>query len=258
MIQALTIAGSDSSGGAGIQADIKTMHANDVYAASVITSVTAQNTREVRDSFDLPARIVRAQLEAVLDDLDISAAKTGMLSSREIIETVAGVLGDRRFTQLVVDPVMISKSGYKLLQDDALAAMTGSLLPLARLVTPNIHEAEILSKISIGSLDDMREAARRVASFGSAAVIIKGGHADFAPGTDVMLNEDVFHEYKATHVVPYSVHGTGCTFSAAITARLALGEPLDVAVGNAKKYVTRVIEHAENLGAGHRTGNHSV
>jgi hydroxymethylpyrimidine/phosphomethylpyrimidine kinase len=257
MKQALTIAGSDSGGGAGIQADIKAIHANGVFAASVITAITAQNTVEVRDAMELPTAVVRAQLEAVFDDLDIDAAKTGMLSSAPVIETVAGFLRERGFESLVVDPVMISKSGFALLQSDAVETLRRELLPLALVATPNLHEAALLTGTPIESLQNMHEAARRIADMGPRAVVVKGGHAPLSPGTDVLFDGTTTVELRAAHVYEgKSVHGTGCTFSAAIAARLALGETVATAVTNAKHYITRVIAEAPAVGHGHPPGHH--
>lgn len=257
MRQVLTIAGSDSGGGAGIQADIKAIQANGVYAASVITAVTAQNTREVRDAYELPPAVVRSQMEAVFDDLDIAAAKTGMLSSTAIIETVAEVLRARGPRALVVDPVMVSKSGYRLLRDDAVEALSSALVPLALVVTPNVHEASLLADIEVDSLDAMREAARRIHSHGAEAVVVKGGHAPFAPGTDILYDGLSFVVLEPEYVAKgVTVHGTGCTFSAAIAARLALDEPLTTAVANAKRYTTNVIKNAPRVGGGHPPGQH--
>jgi hydroxymethylpyrimidine/phosphomethylpyrimidine kinase len=255
--QALTIAGSDSGGGAGIQADLQTFHAHGVFGASVITAVTAQNTREVREVFELPAGLVRSQLLAVLDDLDIAAVKTGMLFSRAIIATVADVLAERPPHALVVDPVMISKSGHRLLQDDAVVALRERLLPLATLVTPNLHEAALLAGMEIASLDDMRRAAETIAAGGARAVVVKGGHAAFALATDVLFADGSWEALRPEGPVrERSVHGTGCTFSAAIAAELALGSPLRPAVQRAKRYITRVIDHAPDVGDGSPPGNH--
>ena len=257
MKQALTIAGSDSGGGAGIQADLKTFHALGVFGASVITAITAQNTREVRAAYDLPVEWIRAQLETVLDDLEIGAAKTGMLSSVAIIETVADVLGARALKNLVVDPVMVSKSGYRLLKDDAVGALTSQLLPMARIVTPNLHEAALLAGFEIQSIDDMKRAAEKIASLGARAVVVKGGHASFALAVDVLLADGSMEElHPGGPVRERSVHGTGCTFSAAIAARLALGESLREAVTKAKRYITRVIAAAPDVGGGHPPGGH--
>lgn len=256
MRQALTIAGSDSSGGAGLQADIKTMQANGVFATSVVTAVTAQNTVEVRESVELPHSLIQSQLEAVFDDFDISAVKTGMLASAGVIETVADYLAKTSPVPLVVDPVMISKSGYELLAGDAVASMRSRLLPLALIATPNIPEAALLSGIEIRDKAGMRDAAKKISDAGPQNVIVKGGHAEFCLGTDIMFDGETFHEFSAQKVYRKAVHGTGCTFSAAITARLALGEPLLVAIENAKYYVTLVIEHQLRVGAGNAPGHH--
>jgi len=257
MKQALTIAGSDSGGGAGIQADIKAIEANGVFAASVVTAITAQNTVEVREAFELPASLVLAQLEAVFDDLDVAAAKTGMLSSSEIIRTVANFLREQTTVPLVVDPVMISKSGFALLAPDAVESLREELLAIATVATPNLHEAALLSGIEVDSLEAMREAALRIAGMGPRAVVVKGGHADFSPGTDVLYDGSDFFELAADHIADgKSVHGTGCTFSAAIAARLALGESIETAVRNAKHYVTRAIEGAPAVGRGNAPARH--
>lgn len=253
---ALTIAGSDSGGGAGIQADIKTIQANGVFAASVVTAVTAQNTTEVRDAFELPLELIRAQLEAVFDDFDVSAVKTGMLSSAGVIETVADFLSRKGLGHLVVDPVMISKSGFRLLADDAVSVLRDRLLPLALVVTPNLHEAALLAGVEITDVPGMEEAARRIGELGPATVIVKGGHAPFAPGTDILFDGSDCRRFDARTVAPGSVHGTGCTFSAAIAARLALGESLEEAVASAKSYTTSVIEHRLDIGSGIGPGNH--
>ena len=257
MKQALTIAGSDSGGGAGIQADLKTFAALGVFGTSVITAITAQNTREVRAAFDLPVEWIRAQMETVLDDFEIGAAKTGMLSSSAIIETVADVLEERGLKNLVVDPVMISKSGYRLLQEDAVSALTSRLIPMARVVTPNLHEAALLAGHEILSLDDMKLAAQDIAALGARAVVVKGGHASFALAVDVLFADGSLEELHPDGPVrERSVHGTGCTFSAAIAARLALGDSLRDAVVAAKRYVTRVIANAADVGGGHPPGGH--
>jgi hydroxymethylpyrimidine/phosphomethylpyrimidine kinase len=254
MKQALTIAGSDSGGGAGIQADIKSIEANGVFAASVICAVTAQNTVEVRGALELPTDFIRSQLEAVFDDFSFSAVKTGMLSSSAIIETVSGFLAETGVSNLVVDPVMISKSGYRLLADDATDCLARNLLPLATVVTPNLHEAALLAGLEITDRSSMREAARAIHEMGPRYVVVKGGHAEFSVGTDVLFDGDSFRSYKAVQIHPASVHGTGCTFSAALAARLALGEPVEKAVENAKTYVTRAILGQPDIGSGHAPG----
>ena len=256
MKQALTIAGSDSGGGAGIQADLKTFSAHGVYGTSVITAVTAQNTREVRAALDLPVDMVQAQLDAVFDDFDIAAAKTGMLSSPAIIEAISGVLHARRFENLVVDPVMVSKSGFKLLRDDAIDALRGRLVPQALVITPNLQEASLLAGMPVESLDDMQRAAHTIAQLGPKAVVVKGGHARFALAVDVLWIDGKISLLKPEGPVQErSVHGTGCTFSAAIAARIALGETVEDAVRNAKRYITHVIRHAHQPGQGHAVGD---
>src|SRR5262245_31498054 len=251
MKQALTIAGSDSGGGAGIQADLKTFAALGVFGTSVITAITAQNTQEVRGAYDLPVEWIRAQMDAVLDDFEIGAAKTGMLSSVAIIETVADVLEERGLKNLVVDPVMVSKSGYRLLHDDAVSALTSRLLPMARVVTPNLHEASLLAGYEIASLGDMARAAKDIAALGARAVVVKGGHASFALAVDVLFADGHIEELRPDGPVrERSVHGTGCTFSAAIAARLAHGDSVRDAVIAAKRYVTRVIAAAPDIGGG--------
>lgn len=254
--QALTIAGSDSGGGAGIQADLKTFHAHGVFGASVVTAITAQNTVAVTKAYDLPLDIIEAQLDAVFDDFDIAAAKTGMLSSAGIVEIVVGALRRRGFDKLVVDPVMISKSGYKLLKDDAIESVKKRLLPLALVVTPNLHEAELLSGLKIDSADKMREAALTIHGFGPRNVLVKGGHAGFDEATDLLFDGNRFHSFQSDFIHTKNTHGTGCTFSAAITARLALGEPLVTAVHKAKTYITRAIRHSLAIGKGHGPTNH--
>lgn len=257
MKQALTIAGSDSSGGAGIQADIKTFHAFGVFGASVVTAITAQNTSEVRRAFALPPDLVRAQLDAVLDDLDIATAKTGMLSSAGVVAAVAAGLRERRVERLVVDPVMVSKGGFRLLEEDAAAALQSELLPLAMVATPNLAEAVLLSGMDIESVDDMKRAGEAILALGPRAVVVKGGHAHFALATDVLVAADGIDVLRPEgEVRERSVHGTGCTFSAAIAARLALGDPLRPAVQKAKRYVTRVIRNAPPVGHGHPPGHH--
>ncbi|UCG50673.1 MAG: bifunctional hydroxymethylpyrimidine kinase/phosphomethylpyrimidine kinase [Candidatus Latescibacterota bacterium] len=256
MKQVLTIAGSDSGGGAGIQADLKTFHAHGVFGTSVLTAVTAQNTVAVTGAFELPLDVIAAQMDAVFDDFDISAAKTGMLSSAAIVETVADALSQRRFENLVVDPVMISKSGFKLLKDDAIASLKKRLLPLALVVTPNIHEAQLLADLEIDSADKMKRAAEQISRYGPRNVLIKGGHADFDQATDVLFDGAEFHVFKAKFIDTTNLHGTGCTYSAAITARIALGEPPIRAIENAKTYITRAIEHSLAIGKGHGPTNH--
>ena len=250
--QVLTIAGSDSGGGAGIQADIKSMSANGVFAMSVITAVTAQNTEDVTDVFELPTSIIASQLDAVFDDFEVSAVKTGMLSSTAIVELVAKMLAIQRVTNLVVDPVMISKSGRALLKPDAIETLKKLLFPLALVVTPNIHEAQQLSGIAISTLADARRAAKIIHGFGSQYVLIKGGHLLAERATDLLYDGRFFNIYKGEFIDTPHTHGTGCTFASALAAQLARGKAMTDAVQAAKTYLTETIRHS--LAIGHGTG----
>ena len=254
--QVLTIAGSDSGGGAGIQADIKAMSANGVFALSVITAITAQNTEEVTDVFELPTSIVAAQLDAVFDDFDIAAVKTGMLSSAEIIRVVVNLLKPQTVTNLVVDPVMASKSGHALLKPDAIDALKNELIPLALVVTPNIHEAQRLSGIEITSLADARRAAKVIHRFGCKHVLIKGGHLLAERATDLLYDGRFFNVFKGEYIDTPHTHGTGCTFASAIAAQLARGKYVPDAVRTAKAYLTEAIRHALAIGHGRGPTNH--
>jgi len=250
--QVLTIAGSDSGGGAGIQADIKAMSANGVFAMSVITAITAQNTEEVTDIFELPTSIIAAQIDAVFDDFEVAAVKTGMLSSTAVVELVAKMLRPQNVANLVVDPVMISKSGHALLKPDAIEAMKKQLFPLALLVTPNVHEAQLLSGIEIKSLADARRAAKVIHGFGCKHVLIKGGHLLAERATDLLYDGRFFNVFKGDFIETPHTHGTGCTFASAIAAHLARGKALNEAVQTSKTYLTEAIRHS--LAIGHGTG----
>ena len=250
--QVLTIAGSDSGGGAGIQADIKAMSANGVFAMSVITAITAQNTEEVTEVFELPASVIAAQMDAVFDDFDVAAVKTGMLSSTAIVETVAKMLKPQELLNVVVDPVMISKRGHPLLHPEAFEAVKKQLFPLALLVTPNVHEAQQLSGIEIKSLADARRAAKVIHRFGSQYVLIKGGHLLAERATDLLYDGRFFNVFKGEYIETPHTHGTGCTFASAIAAHLARGKSVADAVSSAKAYVTEAIRHS--LAIGHGTG----
>jgi hydroxymethylpyrimidine/phosphomethylpyrimidine kinase len=255
-VVALTIAGSDSGAGAGIQADLKTFAAHGVYGVCAITAVTAQNTRGVSAIEALSPGIVTAQIAAVVDDFQVAALKTGMLANAGIIGAVSRVLRVSRVGPLVVDPVMVAKSGDRLLMADALAALTQDLLPLAALVTPNLPEAEVLTGMAVRTIEDQREAARRIVGLGARAVVVKGGHAPSAEIVDVLFDGSTFTEFPHARVPGTSTHGTGCTFSAAITAQLALGRGIKEAIPVAQAYVARAIEHAPRLGHGHGPMGH--
>jgi hydroxymethylpyrimidine kinase/phosphomethylpyrimidine kinase len=254
---ALTIAGSDSGGGAGIQADLKTFTAFGVYGMTVITSVTAQNTLGVMGIYDLPATFVSQQLEAVLSDLPVDAAKTGMLSNAGIIRVVAARLREREIKNLVVDPVMVAKSGHRLMRKDALKALRDELLPLATVLTPNLPEAEVLTGLKISGPEEMRRAAEAIHRLGPAHVLIKGGHLQ-GRALDIFSDGSEFIELSADRVSTRHTHGTGCTLSAAIAALLATGLPAARAVTAAKDYITRAIKTAPGLGHGHGPLNHFV
>ena len=247
---ALTIAGSDSGGGAGIQADLKTFAALGVHGTSAITAITAQNTVDVTEILELPTTLIRAQIDAVVSDLDVRAAKTGMLSSAEIIEAVANAISDHAISQLVVDPVMVAKGGARLLRDDAVEALRTKLLPLAAVITPNLPEAEVLLNRSITTLDERRAAARDLRDLGPRAVIVKGGHAG-GDATDIYFDGHEMAELTARRIDTPNTHGSGCAFSAAIAAGLARSlDPL-AATREAKAFITRAIESALEIGHGH-------
>jgi hydroxymethylpyrimidine/phosphomethylpyrimidine kinase len=252
----LTVAGSDSGGGAGIQADLRTFAAHGVHGTSAITAVTAQNSVAVLDWVALEPRMVVAQIEAVASDMDVAAVKTGMLATAAIVSAVAETIARLRLPHLVVDPVMVAKSGDRLLDERALAALTRELLPLAALVTPNLLEAEALTGMPVRTLDDQREAARRIVALGVRAVVVKGGHAASDDIVDLLFDGQTFTEFRTERVPGTSTHGTGCTFSAAITAQLALGRGIQEAIPLAQAYVAKAIRNAPGLGHGHGPMGH--
>ena len=253
---ALTIAGSDSGAGAGIQADLKTFAALGVYGVTVITAITAQNTVGVRAVQEIDPAVIAAQLDAVAEDFSIGALKTGMLSSAPIIEIVVAGIRRHRLGPLVVDPVMIAKSGDRLLREDAVESLRRLLLPVAHVVTPNIPEAEVLAGRPIRSHSDRVAAGRAILELGVQAVVIKGGHSDEDPIVDLLVDHDGVHEFRAARIATSSTHGTGCTFSAAIAASLARGRDLPDAVGEARDYLSRLLAAAPGLGHGHGPMNH--
>ena len=248
---ALTIAGSDSGGGAGIQADLKTFSALGVYGASVLTALTAQNTREVRAILAVDPAFIRAQLETVLDDLRVDAIKIGMLSRPEVIETVAAVLAQRASCPIVLDPVMVAKSGDRLLQADALAALREVLVPLASVITPNLPEAADLLGISEATNEEaMHDVLHALGTLGASSVLLKGGHLVGAHSPDLLLHDGRVERFVAVRHETMNTHGTGCTLSSAIAAGLARGQALGEAVRAAKHYVSAAIAAADNLGVG--------
>jgi hydroxymethylpyrimidine/phosphomethylpyrimidine kinase len=250
MRTALTIAGSDSGGGAGLQADLKTFAAHGVYGLTAITAVTAQDTQRVASVLPLPPALVAEQIDLVVADFGPIATKIGMLATSAIVDAVAAAVERHRLRNVVLDTVMIAKGGASLLDDDAIEVMRARLLPLASVITPNIFEAERLTGRKIAGVADMREAARTLAAGGARAAVVKGGHLD-GPAVDVFFDGETVVELSAERIATRHTHGTGCTFSSAIAARLALGDDLRAAVENAKAYVTRAIAHAPGLGHGH-------
>jgi hydroxymethylpyrimidine/phosphomethylpyrimidine kinase len=256
MRTALTIAGSDSGGGAGIQADLKTFAAHGVYGVSAITAVTAQNTVGVVAWSALSADLVTAQIEAVVSDIGVQATKTGMLPNAAIVAAVAMAAQDLNLQRLVVDPVMIVKSGDRLIDDEAVGALRSELFRHAFLVTPNIPEAEVLAGLRIDDDASRREAARRIMALGATNVIIKGGHRPSADIVDLLYDGHRFREFRAERVAGASTHGTGCTFAAAMAAHLALGHELVDAVPQAQHYIAGAIRHAPMLGRGHGPMDH--
>jgi hydroxymethylpyrimidine/phosphomethylpyrimidine kinase len=248
---ALTIAGSDSSAGAGIQADLKTFAAHGVFGTCAITAITAQNTVGVSAAVPLAPSLVTAQIEAVASDIRLHATKIGMLATADIVAAVAAAITAYSLPAVVVDPVMISKSGHALLDPAAVDALVRLLLPLAVVVTPNIPEAEALTGAAIASMADARDAARRICAFGPAAVVIKGGHAAGDEVVDLLFDGTTFTEFTTPRIPSKNTHGTGCTFASAVAAQLALGARLTDAVAAAQAYVAGAIRQAPAIGHGH-------
>jgi len=253
--KAMTIAGSDSGGGAGVQADLKTFAALGVYGASTLTAITAQNTVAVTAVHEIPTDVITAQIDAVLTDIGADAVKTGMLSSSDIIECVCEALEVHGVQRLVVDPVMIAKSGDALLREDAIGSLRTRLLPLAMVVTPNIPEAEALTETTIVSDADVRRAAEAIVGMGARSVVVKGGHRE-GPATDLFYDGKEFKEFTAPRFDTVNTHGTGCTFASAVAAGLARGMVVTDAVALAKDYVTEGIRHSFSIGQGHGPLNH--
>lgn len=255
---ALTIAGSDSGGGAGIQADLKTFQELDVYGMSAVTAVTVQNTLGVHGVYPLPPEAAAEQIGAVGSDLGLNALKTGMLFSPDIIRVVAEQIRRFGWEHVVVDPVMIAKGGAELLRTEAVQALKSELLPLALVVTPNIPEAEVLAEMNIRSMQDRREAARCIRDLGAKIVVIKGGHATDGEDevVDLIYDGTIFTELTGKRVQTIHTHGTGCTFSAAITAGLAKGMTPMEAITSGRAFIQAAIEDGLNLGQGHGPTNH--
>ena len=256
IVKAMTIAGSDSGGGAGIQADLKSFAALGVYGTSAITAITAQNTLGVTDMLELPTSLIESQIDAIMSDIGTDAVKTGMLSSSEIIQAVADKIREHGLNPLVVDPVMVAKGGDRLLQEDAVDALRNILVPLATVVTPNAPEAEVLTGMTVETVDDARTAARiLVDEIGATCAVVKGGHLE-GPATDVLYDGSTFTLFTKERIVTKNTHGTGCTFASAIAAGLAKGLSIEKAVRDAKTYVTAAIQSSFEIGSGHGPLNH--
>lgn len=255
MKRVLTIAGSDSGGGAGIQADLKVFAARGVFGTSALTAITAQNTTGVQGVFELPADFVSQQIDSVMSDIGADAWKTGMLSNAQIIRAVANRARHHGVQRLVVDPVMVAAGGHPLLRPEARDALKQALLPLAYVVTPNHHEAQVLTGLEVRTLDDMRQAAKAIHHMGARHVVVKGGHLPHtADAVDVLYDGQVFTEFSAPRVNTPNTHGTGCTFASAIAAELAKGYGAREAVQRAKAYLTAALKAAINLHIGHGHG----
>ncbi|MFR6344078.1 MAG: bifunctional hydroxymethylpyrimidine kinase/phosphomethylpyrimidine kinase [Christensenellales bacterium] len=256
MKHALTIAGSDCSGGAGIQADLKTFAAHGVYGMSVIVSVVAENTERVISIEDISPKVICDQIDAVFTDIDVHAVKVGMLSGAEQMQAVAQRLSQYRPQNVVIDPVMVAKGGCALMQPEALDTMRRLILPLADILTPNLPEAEALSGMQIRSDKDMQKAAQAMMQMGAKSVVIKGGHLTGKESADVLFDGNSFLTFVSPRIDTKNTHGTGCTFSSAIAANLANGMARAEAVKAAKRYITGAIEHALPIGHGHGPTHH--
>ncbi len=255
MKKALSIAGSDCSGGAGIQADLKTFAAHGVFGMSVIVSVVAENTSRVLGIQDVEPEMIERQIDAVFEDIEVDAVKIGMLSTPACMRAVAGRLRQYAPRHVVVDPVMYAKNGCALMEESAIGTLTETILPLADVLTPNIPEAEKLTGMTIAHTVDMEQAARRLHAMGCRAVVVKGGHAA-GSALDVLFDGVRFFHFDAARLETKRTHGTGCTFSSAVAAQLANGAPLEDAVARAKEYVRTAIEHAPDIGKGYGPTHH--
>lgn len=247
----LSIAGSDPSGGAGIQGDIKAIEANGAFALSVVTTITAQNSLEFQTSYDLPLHIIERQIQSLLDDFQISAVKIGMLSSKDIVTCIAALLKKTGLTNLVIDPVMHSKDQSPLLDKDALETFKTDLIPLAALLTPNIPEAEAFTGKKIRTVLEAEKAAREILKFGGHAVLIKGGHLLESPAHDILFDGKEITHFSGEFIDSPHTHGTGCTYASAIATHLALGKPLKEAITTAKYFITEAIRNGLKIGHGH-------
>tara|TARA_Y100001960_G_C14772625_1_gene881078 strand:+ start:2812 stop:3603 length:792 start_codon:yes stop_codon:yes gene_type:complete len=255
LAKSLTIAGSDSGGGAGIQADLKTFASLGVYGTSAITAVTSQNTLGVTDIIDIPTKSVISQIEAVISDIGTDSIKTGMLSNSSIVNSVASFITQNKLKKVIVDPVMISKSGHKLLPESAIKSMIEMLIPISYIITPNIPEASIISNTEINSIESAKIAAKKIVNLGAANCIVKGGHFS-GPPIDVFFDGKKYEIFKSKRIDTKNTHGTGCTFSAAIAAYVAKGENIISAISKSKEYINSAIQTNFIIGQGHGPLNH--
>lgn len=255
MKKVLTIAGSDSSGGAGIQADLKTFCAHGVYGMSVIAAVTAQNTQKVIDVQDISPDIIAKQIDAIFQDIEVDAVKIGMISRIESIDVISKKLKEYKPSNIVLDPVMVSKSGYPLINPDAVKTLIKELLPLATVITPNIPEAEKISGIKISTLDDMKKAAQIIYGMGPKNVLVKGGHFS-GDASDVLYDGKSITLFESERINTKNTHGTGCTLSSSIASNLALGMNVKEAIKKSKEYITTAIRHSLSIGKGCGPTNH--
>lgn len=257
--RALTIAGSDSSGGAGIQADLKTFQIFDVYGMSVITAITAQNTQTVKTVYALPIDVIRLQIDTIFEDIEVDAVKIGMLFSEEIIEVVSERMSFYKIENLVVDPVMISKSGARLLEKSAEEKLIELIVPISFVLTPNIPEAEVISGMKIKDINDIKKSAEKIYRMGVKNVLIKGGHLQGGRSRDILFDGRDFYEFEEERIQTKNTHGTGCTLSSAITACLARGFDIHIAVKIAKRYISLAIKEApDNIGKGSGPLYHNI
>lgn len=251
----LTIAGSDSGGGAGIQADIKTMSSLGVFATSVVTAITAQNTKEVNDILPIPPSIVESQINTVFSDIEISSVKIGMLGDGELIKTIKKSLTNVKAKNIVLDPVMITKAGVKLIDDENIDTLKNELFPMVDIITPNMHEAcEILKCDMPNTIDDVKNMARELHKFGSKYVLVKGGHGNFDDCIDILYDGNDFYEFSLPRINTKNTHGTGCSLSSAIASHMAIGHNIVDAVDLAKKYIYNAILNSDKLNVGKGCG----
>ena len=251
----LSIAGTDPSGGAGVQADLKTISAHGVFAMNIITSVVAQNTSRVISILDMPDNMINDQIDGIFEDIQVDGVKIGMLNNSRIMTAVANKLKEYKPKNIVLDPVMYAKNGCPLMDEDSITTLIEEVIPLADLITPNIPEAEKIADMKINNLEDMKTASKKIVEQGAKAVLLKGGHSQ-GDAIDVLYDGENFFEYKTERIDTKNTHGTGCTLSASIASNLALGKPMDEAIKESKEYITNAIKYSLDLGKGHGPTNH--